>query len=82
VPGCNLADENALTREARGLLAIQAEMADLVRLGAYRTGTDPKVDAALRIVPRLEALLRQGKDEATSLEDGFAMLHQALQDGN
>ncbi len=81
VPGCNSAEENALTSQARGLLAIQAEMADLVRLGAYRSGTDPKVDAALRIVPRLEALLRQGKHEGSSLVDGFAALHTALQDG-
>jgi flagellum-specific ATP synthase len=78
VPGCNSAQENALTAAARGHLAIAAEMADLVRLGAYRTGSDQKVDCALRIVPRLEALLRQGKNDATSLDDGFALLDRAL----
>jgi flagellum-specific ATP synthase len=80
VPGCNSAEENALTAEARALLATHAEMADLVRLGAYRAGTDPKVDTALRIVPRLEALLRQPKHEATSLEDGFDRLRDILHD--
>jgi flagellum-specific ATP synthase len=78
VPGCNSAQENALTAAARGHLAIAAEMADLVRLGAYRAGSDQKVDCALRIVPRLEALLRQGKNDATSLDDGFALLDRAL----
>ncbi len=78
VPGCNSQAENALTREARGHLAIQAEMADLVRLGAYRSGSDPKVDTALHVAPRLEALLRQKSDEATNLTDSFLMLDHAL----
>jgi flagellum-specific ATP synthase len=36
VPGCNAPEENALARRARALLALHADMADMVRLGAYR----------------------------------------------
>ena len=46
---------------ARGMLALHAEMADLVRLGAYRTGTDPAVDEAIRLAPRIEAMLAQAQ---------------------
>ena len=59
VPGCNSDAENALTRRARAILALHADMADLVRLGAYRAGTDPAVDEAIAVAPRLEAVLRQ-----------------------
>ncbi len=78
VPGCNSAEENDLTRKARAVLALHAEMADLVRLGAYRAGTDPAVDEAVRITPRIEAMLRQGRSEATSINDSFAQLREAM----
>jgi flagellum-specific ATP synthase len=78
VPGCNSEAENALTRRARGVLAVHEDMADLLRLGAYRPGTDPVVDEAVLLAPRIEAVLRQGRNEACSLEAGFAALHAAM----
>jgi len=78
VPGCLDADQRALMLRARRILATQAEMAELVRLGAYRAGTDAAVDEALRLAPRIEALLHQGKGEATPLDDAFAALREAL----
>jgi flagellum-specific ATP synthase len=79
VPGCNDADENALTRRARAILALHAEMADLVRLGAYRAGSDPAVDEAIALAPRIEAMLRQTREEACSIEASFAALREALE---
>ena len=79
VPGCNSEAENALTRRARAILALYAEMADLVRLGAYRAGTDPAVDEAIAVMPRLEAMLRQDRAERTSIADSFACLSGAIE---
>ncbi len=79
VPGCNSEAENALTRRARGILALHADMADLVRLGAYRAGTDPAVDEAILVAPRLEAVLRQGRDDRSSLADSFARVRTAIE---
>ena len=78
VPGCLSPEEAALATRARGLLAVQAEMADLVRLGAYKAGSDARVDEALRLVPKLETLLRQGRHEFTSLNDSFTHLRDIL----
>nr|WP_321984953.1 flagellar protein export ATPase FliI [uncultured Lichenicoccus sp.] len=78
VPGCNDARQNQLTRKARQVLALHADMADMVRLGAYRSGSDPAVDEAVLLAPRLESLLRQDRGNATGLEDSFDLLEQAL----
>jgi flagellum-specific ATP synthase len=78
VPGCNSADENRLTRRARSILALYSNMADLVRLGAYRTGTDPAVDEAVALAPKVEALMAQGRDEHAGLDAGFADLAAIL----
>jgi flagellum-specific ATP synthase len=76
--GCLTEEELALTRSARGILALQNEMADLVRMGAYRAGTDPAVDEALTLGPRIEALLRQDRAEQTDLIAAFQLLRDVL----
>jgi flagellum-specific ATP synthase len=78
VPGVNAPAENALAVRARAILSTWQDMADLVRLGAYKPGTDPLVDEAVRLAPRIEAFLAQAKDQACPVGQGFAELEQAL----
>ncbi len=83
VPGCLAEAEWALVRRARGVLSVAAEMADLVRLGAYRRGTDAAVDEALALAPRIESLLAQGKSEPRcGVAESFARLAAALEVGD
>jgi flagellum-specific ATP synthase len=79
VPGCNAPDENALARRARAILALHSDMADMVRLGAYRAGSDPAVDEAVALAPRIEAMLSQERDERTGIAESFAALRAALE---
>ena len=51
----------------RDLLSTRQEAMDLVRVGAYVAGSDPRVDAALRMGPHIDALLRQGMDDSTPM---------------
>src|SRR6201996_3142614 len=44
MPGCNTPDEQAVILEARKPLTVYEDMAELIRLGAYKTGTNPEVD--------------------------------------
>jgi flagellum-specific ATP synthase len=80
VPGCLQGAEPALVRRARAILTLHAEMADLVRLGAYRPGTDPAVDEAIALTPRIEAVLRQGREDRTDLGGTFIALAAAMED--
>ena len=45
---------------------------------AYRAGSSPEVDEAIRLHEPLEAFLRQRKDESASLADGYRQLAQIL----
>jgi flagellum-specific ATP synthase len=78
MPGCNNEVENQLVMTARRLLAIYDDMAELIRLGAYRRGSDPAVDEAIHYYPGLEAFLSQKKSEATDLDSSYRMLAQVL----
>jgi flagellum-specific ATP synthase len=71
-------EQSALVRAARAHLALYADMEDMIRLGAYKPGTDPAVDAAMRVVPRLKTFLTQARDEPTALPECFDRLAEAL----
>jgi flagellum-specific ATP synthase len=62
----------------RQVMATYADMEELIRLGAYRAGSSPEVDEAIRLHEPLEAFLRQAKDEKSSLDDGYRRLAQIL----
>jgi flagellum-specific ATP synthase len=74
MPGCNSDDEQSLILQARQPLTIYEDMAELIRLGAYRTGTNPEVDEAVRLYPQLEAFLAQTKTERVTLSQGYDAL--------
>jgi flagellum-specific ATP synthase len=50
-------------------------------MGAYRAGTDPAVDEALALAPRIETLLRQERSEQTDLLAAFQLLREVLRPG-
>jgi flagellum-specific ATP synthase len=78
VPACNSDIEDRIIRKARRVLAIRAEVGDLVRLGAYRPGTDIDADEAIAAAPRIEAAIEQRRDERCGLDESFDRLRQAL----
>jgi flagellum-specific ATP synthase len=56
-------DHMQAAARARDLMATYGEAADLIQIGAYVAGSDPRVDAARAATPKLEALIRQGLEE-------------------
>jgi flagellum-specific ATP synthase len=68
---------SVLTR-ARQVMPTYADMEELIRLGAYRAGTSAEVDEAICLNKPLEAFLAQGKEEATSLAEGYQRLAQIM----
>lgn len=78
MPGCNSEPENALVARARTLLSTYDDMAELIRLGAYKQGSDPATDEALGYNPLLESFLSQGQRERFQLADGYAELARLL----
>ncbi|MBS0409344.1 MAG: flagellar protein export ATPase FliI [Proteobacteria bacterium] len=80
MPGCQTPLEREVVTNARQTLAAYANMEELIRIGAYRAGSDPQLDRAIRLNPALEQFLAQDKDEFTSLQDGFDRLAEIVSD--
>jgi len=79
LPRCFPPDLNALVSGAREAISSFEGMAEMIRLGAYRSGSDPAVDRAIRLRPSLEAFLAQGVDERGAREEAFARLAAILE---
>jgi flagellum-specific ATP synthase len=71
-------EHRELAARARDMLAAYRDAADLVEVGAYAAGSNPRVDRALRCQPALLAFLRQSPDERCALDDTLAQLARAL----
>jgi flagellum-specific ATP synthase len=74
MPNAISEERNAVLRRAKQYISTYEDMADLIRLGAYRKGSDPMVDEALEIYPQLEEFLNQNKDEQTTIDESFEYL--------
>ncbi len=62
----------------RELLGVYYSSLDMIQIGAYHPGTNPKLDEALRIMPLMEAFLKQGIHESTRMEDAMNGLRRVL----
>ncbi len=78
LPNAFDAEQNAIVRRAKQLVSAYEDMAELIRLGAYRKGADAKVDEAIRIYPDIEAFLTQNKDDHSTIDASFTRLAQIV----
>jgi flagellum-specific ATP synthase len=67
-------DVQAAGQHVRAALAAYREKEDLISIGAYQRGSDPLVDVAIELRPRINQFLRQRVDDPTSAEDADARL--------
>jgi flagellum-specific ATP synthase len=77
----DIVDPNVMqmAAELRDILASYQDAEDLITIGAYKQGQNPKVDKAVAKIDALNAFLRQAVDEPTSLERSWLSMGQILQ---
>ncbi len=77
MPRCLTDDQAAIVKRGRELISTYEDMAELIRLGAYRKGSDPKVDEAIQLYPKIEEFLSQKPSEKTGMDEGYKKLADA-----
>ncbi len=63
---------------ARHVLAIHRQYKELLDIGAYKTGTNPQLDRALEVYPKLMEFLRQPISDKSPINTTFDQLHSIL----
>jgi flagellum-specific ATP synthase len=59
---------------ARRLLSAHRKSEDLIRIGAYKPGTDPELDQAIHALPLLRAYLQQTSNEHITMAESISRL--------
>ena len=62
-------EQTAAAQQLRLALADYQRSEDLINLGAYTAGSNPRLDAAIRLRPKLIDFLRQGSHEVSSFDE-------------
>jgi flagellum-specific ATP synthase len=70
-----------LAGQAREHLSNYKRNADLISLGAYAAGSNPAIDAAIRLKEPLESFLRQGVDQGVTPAQAWSGLQSAVNGG-
>ncbi|SEN71346.1 flagellum-specific ATP synthase [Paracoccus alcaliphilus] len=75
LPDAATAGENAMIGKARAALGAYAESELMIRAGLYAPGSDPQLDEAVRLFPRLDGFMTR---TSPGIEASFAALEDAL----
>jgi flagellum-specific ATP synthase len=67
-------EQNAAAGRIKELLAVYEEAQDLINIGAYKPGSNPKVDWALRHINSVDAFLKQAIGENFRFEETVKQL--------
>ncbi len=60
--------------ELRELMAVYKDAEELVNIGAYRTGSNPRIDKALELIAPIRTFLKQGTHEEIGVEETLMAL--------
>lgn len=72
------ADAYDLAMDARGIWSEYERVRDLVEVGAYAPGADPRVDRAIKLQPVLVEFLRQPLGESHSRAESLLLLAEGM----
>jgi flagellum-specific ATP synthase len=72
-------EHRALASKLRDIMGVYEKNSDLVSIGAYKAGTNRKLDYALTKIDAINQFLMQGTDEAFTYEESLNELERILQ---
>lgn len=64
----------------RQLMALYRENKDLIDVGMYQMGSNPKLDIAIELMPKINAFLQQKVDEKVTMEGTIRQLKDMMRD--
>lgn len=74
MPAVTSPEHRASAASARRLLAAHDRSEDLIRIGAYKPGTDDELDRAIAVLPALRGFLEQESREQVTMANAVARL--------
>jgi flagellum-specific ATP synthase len=64
------------------LIGVYLENQDYIQIGAYESGTNPTLDAAITLMPAIEQYLKQGMNEKSNMDSALMGLNNIFRAPN
>jgi flagellum-specific ATP synthase len=74
-------EHRSLAAKLREALATYQNAEDLINIGAYQRGSNPKIDEAIALLEPIHAYLKQRRDERTTFHDTLERLRKIFPPG-
>ena len=71
-------DQIKWAQTIKELLAVYKDAEDLVNIGAYKPGSNPKIDKAIKNIDQINEFLRQSVDDPTNYQTTLRMMQQII----
>lgn len=69
-------DHMKMSLKIRELLATYKEAEDLINIGAYKSGANPKIDKAVKVIDQITDFLKQRTDESANMNQCMKLMQQ------
>ena len=63
----------------RRLLAVYLDNEDLISIGAYRAGSNPEIDHAIKMKPMIDQFLQQDRGDHATLDETLQKIKTLMQ---
>ncbi len=73
-------EQKALAGKIRNIMSVYEANKDLVAIGAYKTGTNPELDNAIRKIGKINDFLKQQVDVKFTAEETLALMREVVND--
>ncbi|HWU43765.1 MAG TPA: hypothetical protein VN132_10015, partial [Bdellovibrio sp.] len=67
-----------LAQKLREILAVYKDAEDLINIGAYKPGSNIKIDKAIKVIDQVNDFLRQAVEDPTNFNSTVRMMQQIL----
>jgi flagellum-specific ATP synthase len=67
-----------LAQKLRETLAVYKDAEDLINIGAYKPGSNPKIDKAVKVIDQVNDFLKQRVEDPTNFTSTVRMMQQIL----
>lgn len=74
-------EHKKLAQQVREVLSVYARAEDMINIGAYAKGSNPRIDRAIRLIEPIRQFLRQTVEERSPLEESIRHMRAAIGQG-
>jgi flagellum-specific ATP synthase len=71
-------DHGRLAQKMRECMATYREAEDLINIGAYKPGSNPRIDKAVKVIDQITDFLRQRVDDPSDMNTTLRQMQQLL----